>query len=143
MTSLPFSLTIDAADPRGLGTFWCRALGYVEEPPPPPHTTWEEALLAWELPREQWNDAYAIIDPAGVGPRIFLQKVPEAKTAKNRLHIDVRVSPSPDAKDRDGIRAKADELLAGGATQTRVIDEEYTGHWIVMADPEGNEFCII
>ncbi len=138
-----FSLTMDAADPLVLGEFWALALGYVREPPPAPHATWEETLTAWGLPTERWNDANAIVDPDGVGPRIFIQKVAEPKTAKNRLHIDVRVSSSAQQKDREGMRAKADQLVAAGATLVSVFDEEFTGHWIVMLDPEGNEFCVV
>ena len=134
---------MDAADPLALGEFWALALGYVREPPPAPHATWEETLTAWGLPTERWNDANAIVDPDGVGPRIFIQKVAEPKTAKNRLHIDVRVSSSAQQKDREGMRAKADQLVAAGATLVSVFDEEFTGHWIVMLDPEGNEFCVV
>jgi hypothetical protein len=86
-----FTLTLDAADPKALGTFWATALGYVEEPPPKPYASWRDAFDGWKLPSERWNDAYAVIDPEGVGPRFFLQKVPEPKTAKNRLHLDVWV----------------------------------------------------
>ncbi|MFT3886753.1 MAG: VOC family protein [Arachnia sp.] len=138
-----FSLTLDAADPLALGEFWALALGYVREPPPAPHTTWEETLVAWGLPEDRWNDANAVIDPDGVGPRIFIQKVPEPKTAKNRVHIDVRVSASHDNKDLAALQAKADELVRAGATLVRVVDEPFTGQWIVMLDPEGNEFCIV
>ena len=138
-----FSLTMDAADPLALGEFWAFALGSVREPRPAPHATWEETLTAWGLPTERWNDANAIVDPDGVGPRIFIQKVAEPKTAKNRLHIDVRVSSSAQQKDREGMRAKADQLVAAGATLVSVFDEEFTGHWIVMLDPEGNEFCVV
>ncbi|HMR48008.1 MAG TPA: VOC family protein [Arachnia sp.] len=138
-----FSLTLDAADPLALGEFWALALGYVREPPPPPHQSWEETLVAWGLPPERWNDANAIVDPDGVGPRIFIQKVPEPKTAKNRVHIDVRVSVSHENKDLAALRAKADQLVGAGATLVQVYDEEFTGQWIVMLDPEGNEFCIV
>ncbi|MEZ5088088.1 MAG: VOC family protein [Tessaracoccus sp.] len=141
--STKFSVTIDAADPYELGKFWELALGYVREAPPPPHETWEETLTAWGLPQERWNDANALVDPDGLGPRIFLQKVPEAKTTKNRIHLDVRVSASAREKDRASMQAKTDELVAAGATLVRVFDEQFTGHWIVLQDPEGNEFCIV
>lgn len=138
-----FSITMDAADPRALGEFWALALGYVQEAPPAPHQTWEETLTAWGLPPERWNDANAIVDPEGVGPRIFIQKVPEPKTAKNRVHLDVVASAARQNKDMAVLQAKADELVAAGATQLQVFDEEFTGRWIVMQDPEGNEFCIV
>lgn len=138
-----FSVTIDATDPLALGEFWAAALGYVREPPPAPYQTWDEALVGWGLPPERWNDANAIVDPDGIGPRIFIQKVPEPKLAKNRVHLDVRVSTSREAKDRAAMQAKADQLVAAGATQLKVFDDELSGHWIVMQDPEGNEFCIV
>lgn len=140
-----FTLTFDAADPRALGAFWAEALGYVEEPPPPPHETWAETFEAWGLAPERWNDAYALVDPLGVGPRVFIQKVPEAKVAKNRLHLDVwvpgetRENPaSPEAK-----RAHAHHLVAHGATVVEEVDQAPMGFWVVMQDPEGNEFCVV
>lgn len=137
---MPFHLTMDAADPLALGQFWAVALGYRREDPPAPYDTWEETLTAWGLPPERWNDANAIVDPAGVGPRIFVQKVPEPKTAKNRVHLDVIVTPH---KDRAAMAAKASQLVAAGATQVSIFDDPTLGYWIVMTDPEGNEFCII
>ncbi|MGC3952848.1 MAG: VOC family protein [Propionicimonas sp.] len=138
-----FSVTMDAADPLALGEFWAVALGYVREPPPAPYQTWDEALVGWGLPPERWNDANAIVDPDGIGPRIFIQKVPEPKTVKNRVHLDVRVSVSRENKDMAAIQAKADQLVAAGATQLEVFDDPVTGQWIVLRDPEGNEFCIV
>ncbi|MFT3943786.1 MAG: VOC family protein [Ancrocorticia sp.] len=138
-----FSLTMDAADPLALGEFWAAALDYVFEAPPAPYETWEETLAAWGLPEERWNDANAIVDPDEVGPRIYIQKVPEGKSAKNRVHLDVRVSASVDAKDRAALQAKAAELVALGATQVEVFDDPQQGYWIVMTDPEGNEFCVV
>ena len=141
-----FTITLDAADPKALGTFWATALGYVEEPPPKPYATWPEAFEGWGLPTASHNDAYAVVDPAGVGPRFFLQKVPEPKTAKNRLHLDVwvpgetRENPaSPDDK-----RAHAAFLVEHGATVLHEVDHPSgMGFWVVMADPEGNEFCVV
>ena len=65
---------------------------------------------------------------------MFFLKVPEGKTAKNRVHLDVNVG-------KDVMHAKADELEALGATRVGEYDEP-AGHWITMLDPEGNEFCI-
>ena len=138
-----FNVTFDAADPYALGEFWCAALGYRREDPPPPHQTWDEALTAWGLPQERWNDANAIVDPDGHGPRIVIQKVPEPKTAKNRVHLDVIVSTDRENKDRDAMGRRADELTALGASRVRVVDSPDQGFWIVMRDPEGNEFCIV
>ncbi|HET9611720.1 MAG TPA: VOC family protein [Acidimicrobiales bacterium] len=127
-------VTFDAASPRALGAFWCRVLGYVEQPPPEGFDTWEDALDAFGIDRSDPDRAYAIVDPDGPGPRVFFQKVPEGKTAKNRVHLDVRVGA-------DAMHARADELVGFGA---RVVAEhdEPGGHWITLQDPEGNEFCL-
>jgi hypothetical protein len=130
----PFQVTIDAAGPRALGGFWCQVLGYVEQPPPPGFDTWEEALDAFGIDRSDPDRAFAIVDPEGNGPRVFFQKVPEGKSGKNRVHLDVNVGA-------DAMHAKADELEALGATRVGEFDEP-GGHWITMLDPEGNEFCL-
>jgi Glyoxalase-like domain len=122
-----WTLGCDAADPRRLAAFWALALGYVDEP-------------GYDEP----NGA-SIIDPDGTGPAIGFLTVPEPKTAKNRMHIDVRVSGPPpwDTAERDQrVRAKVAELIAAGATAVR--EQSYgprLGH-VVMLDPEGNEFCV-
>ena len=129
-----FQVTFDAAGPRALGAFWCEVLGYVEQPPPPGFDTWEEALDAFGIDRSDPDRAFAIVDPEGQGPRLFFQKVPEGKTAKNRVHLDVNVGA-------EAMHEKAAALEALGATRVHELDEP-GGHWITMRDPEGNEFCI-
>ncbi len=139
-------IVIDAHDPRALGAFWAQALGYVEDPPPPGYDTWEDALRGWGLPEERWNDAYAVVDPAGVGPRVYLQKVPEDKVVKNRVHLDVGLPGGGErgaGPDRDAIRARSVELQALGARHVQEFDADAQGFWIVMQDPEGNEFCLV
>jgi hypothetical protein len=125
-------LTFDAADPPALATFWALALGYVEQPPPPGFDTWEDFGAANDIPPERMGDYGAVIDPDGAGPRLLFLKVPEPKTAKNRMHMDVVV------EDRDAHVALLVE--AGG----KAIDSrsEMGGEWTVMEDPEGNEFCV-
>ena len=130
----PFQVTIDAAAPRALGAFWCEVLAYVEQPPPPGFDTWEDALDAMHIDRSDPDRAFAIVDPEGVGPRVFFQKVPEGKTAKNRVHLDVQVGT-------DVMRQRADALVALGATVVGEFDEP-GGHWITLLAPEGNEFCL-
>lgn len=139
-------IVLDAHDPLALGRFWAEALGYVREPPPEGFASWEETLRAWGLPEERWNDANAIVDPDGVGPRIYLQKVPEDKTAKNRVHLDVGVpgpGSRPGERHLEAVRARAAELEALGATRVEEFDDELQGSWVVMQDPEGNEFCVV
>lgn len=139
-------VVIDAHDPRGLGAFWAEVLGYVEDAPPEGFATWDETLRAWGLPEDRWNDAYAIVDPSGAGPRVYLQKVPEDKTTKNRLHLDVGLPGGGERgsePDRDGIRARSVQLVALGARVVREFDDAQQGFWIVLQDPEGNEFCLV
>ena len=129
-----FQVTIDAASPRALGAFWCNVLGYIEQPPPPGFGDWDDALDALGIDRSDPDRAFAIVDPDGLGPRLFFLKVPESKTAKNRVHLDVSVS-------KDIMHARAAELVELGA---RIVAEfeEPEGHWITLRDPEGNEFCL-
>lgn len=146
--ALEVQVVLDAGSPRALGEFWMLALGYVEEPPPAGFTTWDEALDAWGLPPDDRDVAYAIIDPDGAGPRVFFQRVPEGKTAKNRVHLDVRYSAAQgvDREDRAAKLAAAREhaavLVAAGGSVLTEVDDPREGAWVVMADPEGNEFCV-
>jgi hypothetical protein len=122
-----WTLGCDAADPQRVAAFWALALGYVDEPG-----------------YDDENGA-SIIDPDGRGPAIGFLRVPEAETAKNRMHIDIRVAGEPPwdmAERAELIRAKVAELVAAGAAAVR--EEHYDddlGH-VVMLDPEGNEFCV-
>ncbi len=142
--SVGFQVTFDAADPRTLGRFWAEALGYEEDKPPEGFANWEEWLRKSGIPEENWNDAYALSDPDGAGPRIFIQKVPEPKTAKNRVHLDLNVGGGlsrPIEDRRESVDSEADRLATLGATRLRA-GEERGEYWIVMQDPEGNEFCL-
>ncbi|SDO13498.1 VOC family protein [Lentzea jiangxiensis] len=128
--AIGIQVTMDAADPGKLAAFWAEALGYVVQPPPPGFDSWEDFAVKNNIPFETINDYSAIVDPEGAGPRFFFQRVPEGKTAKNRLHLDVNA----------GLEA-VDRLVALGATKVQEF-EDNKGHWVVMLDPEGNEFCV-
>jgi hypothetical protein len=81
------------AEPERLARFWAAALGYVPEPPPAGFASWDQYWRSAGLPEEDLGlGEDRIVDPAGRGPRIWFQVVPEAKTIKNRLHIDVHAS---------------------------------------------------
>ncbi|MFF4603460.1 VOC family protein [Streptomyces sp. NPDC001339] len=132
-------LTLDCADPTRLAEFWKLALGYVDEPPPAPFATREEWLQQFDLSKDDAEDGAWLCDPAGVGPRLFLQQVREPKVVKNRLHMDVRVADQDTAAERWATIAEAVRRLTGaGAT----VLEEVPDHHVVMADPEGHEFCV-
>jgi hypothetical protein len=140
----PIQVVFDATDPDRLAQFWAAALGYQFEPPPPGFATWEDFLRAQKIPEDQWNTMSAIVDRDGRGPRVFFQRVPEPKTTKNRCHLDVNVGGGRTAtmdERRERVAAARDRLVSVGAKEASIHDEggEY---WIVMADPEGNEFCL-
>jgi glyoxalase superfamily protein len=140
--SVGVQVTFDAADPAALAAFWASALRYVADPPPEGFESWEVWARDQGIPQEHWNDASAIVDPDGVGPRIFFQKVPEGKTAKNRVHLDVRAAPGLAADARwTSLREEAERLVAEGATKL-YEREERGATWITLQDPEGNEFCL-
>jgi glyoxalase superfamily protein len=110
-------LVLDAGDHQALADFWCAALGYRRRDElTPPEDGWVRPA-DWPVP---------IADPTGRGPVIWIVAVPEAKTVKNRMHLDVR--------------GDVDELVGLGATIVRRRDDEI--EWDVLADPEGNEFCV-
>ena len=141
---MTLQITIDCADPAGLAPFWAAALGYEVQAPPEGFDSWKDALVAWGVPEEDHNKANAIVDPAGIGPRVYFQQVPEPKAGKNRLHLDVYVSDGPGTDPAVRIaqqRPRVDELVALGATVVHVV-EEMGAAWHVLQDPEGNEFCV-
>ncbi|MFB9314473.1 VOC family protein [Nocardioides plantarum] len=143
--SRELQVTFDCADPDTLMRFWCQALGYVPDPPPPGFETWDAALDAYDVPLEERNTRSACHDPEGTGPRLFFQQVAEAKTAKNRVHLDVRAAPGLHGEERmTAIEAEAERLVAAGATRLARFepDPPLSHGFIVLADPEGNELCL-
>ena len=138
-------VTFDCADPAALATFWAEVLGYQVQAPPPGFDTWDAALESMGVPQERRNDASALVDPEGSGPRIFFQRVPEGKDAKNRVHLDVRAAPELTGEERMvALEAVCARLVAVGATRIGRHEPEppLTAGHIVLADPEGNEFCL-
>ena len=131
-----FQITVDCADAQRMTAFWSIALGYVEEPPPAGYLSWEDFLRANDIAVPPTGSIGAIVDPDGVGPRLLFLRVPENKTVKNRVHLDLRAGRSDDAK-----HTKVAELVAAGAMRVRRVDENGQW-WMVMTDPEGNEFCV-
>ncbi|NJO05161.1 MAG: VOC family protein [Chloroflexaceae bacterium] len=136
-------ITFDCTDPNRLATFWADVLGYQVQPPPAGFASWEAFMTAQGIPEEAWPRVSAIIDSAGHGPRIFFQHVPEPKMVKNRVHLDVNVGAgiTDHATRRACVDAAAERLLLSGASQVRAV-EQHGEYWIVMQDPEGNEFCL-
>jgi hypothetical protein len=119
--ALRVDLTFDCARAAVLAEFWKLALGYEDEP------EGDEDDGAW------------LRDPDGVGPRLVFLRVPEPKVAKNRLHIDVRVGRLGGPEQVwERVQEKVAQLVSAGGSVLEVVGT----HHVVMADPEGNEFCV-
>jgi hypothetical protein len=150
---LHWKLVIDAKDAPALADFWAAALEYEVEDP---GALIDRLLAAGTLGEDAVTDhngrrifrGYAGIrhpeDPfdevsgIGRGRRLLFQDVPEGKTVKNRLHIDVHGGTG----GLGGLDALVARLETLGATRLREVNEGPVGHWWVMRDPEGNEFCV-
>ena len=142
-----FQVTFDANDPAGLAEFWSLALGYIIQPPPEGFDSWDDWAVAMNIPEEDWNNARALVDPEGAGPRVFIQRVPEGKTAKNRVHLDVSASERDDELEvrKEKVEGHVASLLEAGATRRDTFENVHewgTEFWVVLQDPEGNEFCV-
>lgn len=109
-------IVFDCADPARLATFWKGVLGYVD--------------------RHQRSRWYSLAHSEGIGPFISFAKVPEGKVVKNRVHLDIR----PENRSRED---EKDRLEALGATTLRLVDDSPDDIHYIMADPEGNEFCVL
>ena len=134
-------VAFDCADPGALAAFWAHALpGYQLQPPPPGFESWEAFLEVQQVPTSEWNSRSALV---GDGPRLFFQRVPEPKTVKNRVHLDLHAGGGPSVPlddQRANVRAAVVRLEALGASFVEE-HEELGVVWAVMTDPEGNEFC--
>ena len=142
----PWTLTFDAAEPGRLAAFWKVALGYVDAPPPQGFSSWEDWLVRLGVPEDEWDDGASIADPEGVRPAIGFLKVPEGKTAKNRLHLDVQVGGGrggPWEVRWARVIEAVERLTAAGAVVIERSDNDGVPDHMVMADPEGNEFCVV
>jgi len=136
--SREYQVAIDCADPHRLNRFWAELMGYeiehhdagIRAVVAAGYTTMDDAFE--EDGELWWKSAAACRDTDGTN-RLLFQQVPEAKTVKNRVHLDVRVGD-----ERDAVIARCLELGA-----TRLWEGRQGPHtWVTMADPEGNEFCI-
>ena len=137
-----FQVTFDCAEPERVARFWCEVLGYVVPPPPEGFATWDDYDRG--LPPDRRGSAFACIDPTGVGPRLFFQRVPEGKLVKNRLHLDVRVGTGLVGDERlAALQAECERLVALGAVRVRLLRADGENEsCLVMQDIEGNEFCL-
>ena len=142
--ALGVQIVFDCHDPASLSKFYAEALHYKLQDPPRGFKSWEEALKAWGVPEAEWESTSAIVDPDGKGPRIFFQQMETPKLGKNRLHIDMNASGGPRVsleERKKQVRSEVDRLSKLGANAGREWEEQ-GDFWVVMTDPEGNEFCV-
>jgi hypothetical protein len=136
-----FQVTVDCSDPHPLADWWAEALGWDVEPS---NEAFIREMIAKGYATDEatsthkgvlvWKEGAAIVHPDGSGKRILFQLVPEAKTVKNRVHLDVRIGA-------DKVEAELERLTGLGAkTLHRGRQGPHT--WITVADPEGNELCL-
>lgn len=141
-----WTLTFDCANPSGQAEFWKLALGYVDASPPRGFASWEEWFKRFKIPEEERWDGASLEDPDGVRPRISFLKVPESKTAKNRMHLDIQAGggrAQPWEVRWRRVSAVVERLTSAGATVLREDVFEGVPDHVVLADPEGNEFCVV
>ncbi|MCK1795361.1 VOC family protein [Streptomyces sp. XM4193] len=135
-------ITFDCAQPQRLARFWCEVLGYVVPPVPEGFDSWD----AYEetQPAEERDAGFVCSDPSGTGPRLYFQRVPEGKAAKNRLHLDVRVGTGLVGEERlAALESECARLLPLGAKRVRLLVADGVNEsCLVMQDIEGNEFCL-
>lgn len=140
MTTPGVQVAIDCADPHALVRFWSAVTGYEIED----HSAGVAQMIeagyatrddATEIDGKlQWATAAACRDPQGTGPRLLFQQVPEPKSVKDRIHLDLHFA----AGERD---EQVERALALGAT--KLWEASQGPHsWVTLADPEGNEFCV-
>jgi hypothetical protein len=143
--TVEWGITVDCADPVRLAGFWREALGYVDAPVPEGFASREEWLARWEVPPEEWDDGAYLVDPHGVRPSLSLLKVPEPKIVKNRLHLDIKAGGRdlPQEVRWPRVAEVVQRLLAAGATMVQEAVVGGVPSHVVMADPEGNEFCVV
>ena len=151
--SRTIQVTFDARDPERLSRFWADAMGYVNPGPPgrelapgqDPFDAWHDLLGEIGVPESEWNSRSSAEDHDGDGPRLFFQRVPEDKSAKNRVHLDLRAAPGLEGEERmAALEAECERLVALGATRVERHEPAppLTAGHLVMRDPEGNEFCL-
>jgi catechol 2,3-dioxygenase-like lactoylglutathione lyase family enzyme len=133
-------VTFDCADPHAQARFWAEVLGLAVED----HSGLVDHLVAaGQVSDEEritvdgraaFRDVAACSDPSGTEPRLFFQRVPEPKSSKNRVHLDVHVEPEHKADEVDRLVRLGARLIATHSDRGPVTH--------VLRDPEGNEFCL-
>ncbi|MFF2412059.1 VOC family protein [Streptomyces sp. NPDC058092] len=141
-----WNLTIDCTHPAKLAEFWALALGYTAKPAPAGFGSWEEWFSHHEIPKDEWDQGAYLCDPDGVGPNLAFLHVPESKVVKNRLHLDVQVGGGRDVPWEvrwPRVVQAVERLTAAGATVIHEYELLGRPDHVMLADLEGNEFCLV
>jgi len=141
-----WQLTIDCAAPARLAQFWAGALGYVPSPVPEGFPSWDAWFDEHGVPQDERDTGAFLSDPGARAPSLSFLQVPEPKSGKNRLHLDLRVSGGrhlPWQQRWERIGAEVERLVGLGARVVEEFGQEGRPDHVVLADPEGNEFCVV
>ncbi|HEY7226392.1 MAG TPA: VOC family protein [Micromonosporaceae bacterium] len=137
MASYVWTTTVDCGDPYRLSVWWSEVLDYAENPEYPNHPEDEECLIrSPAAPERSGREAGPERSGREAGHQILFIRVPESKSVKNRVHFDLR--PADRSRDEEVTR-----LVAHGATVVDDLRKPDGKGWVVLADPEGNEFCVL
>jgi hypothetical protein len=136
-----FQVAVDSSDPHALADWWAQALHWDVEPS---NEDFIRTMIGAGHASESdtkthrgvlvWRAGQAINNPDGGAPRVLFQLVPEAKTVKNRMHLDIRVG-------EENVETEVERLTAAGARELW-RGRQGPHWWVTMADPEDNEFCV-
>lgn len=144
-----WQITIDCNNPTALVPFWAEVLGYRPRPAPEGFETWNDWYLSVGVPEEELdlsNDGSdRLEDPDGQKPSIWFQVVPEEKSIKNRIHFDIYPSGGREVPMDERVRRvdqRVAELCAIGGSVLQPGDASIDHYFVIMHDPEGNEFCV-
>ena len=144
--TLGIQIVYDCADPQKLSEFYAAVLGYRLQDPPDGFATWGAFLESIGVPKAEWNDGSAVVDPEGKGPRIYFQRMDTPKPRKNRLHLDLNASGGrkvPAEERRRRIDAETARILSLGLAAKKVtVSDDPNSYFVTMLDPEGNEFDV-
>ena len=143
-------IVFDCASPTQMAAFWAAALRFELAAPPHGFQSWNAYYRSIGVPYEELegepDEPDRVVDPAGIAPRMWFQKVPEPKTVKNRVHLDITAAGADSLSGKarkPAVDTEVARLRDLGATVFFVHDEPGMDHYAVtMQDPEGNEFCV-
>src|SRR5260370_10882811 len=136
-------VVFDAAEPEKLAEFWGLALGYAVEPPPEGFESWDDFAGSAGIPEADRGEVASRIDPAGEGPRLYFQRRPEGTTAKNRVHLDVRVAGREvRGEERKRLVSEHVERLVQAGAPLALRTAAVRGRCVLRYDPDSTAVSV-